>query len=118
MGACPRTLAQACHADLAQVRRGRHGNTEGAFGNQIPPIGDSDSKRTLRGRAGAPLALAARLSWACGRGHTCCRGVYLTVCVLSWLLISSTSFTASALLGPLKLQSSFAFPAPLVLTVK
>lgn len=49
---------------------------------------------------------------------TCCTGVYLTVCVLSWLLIISKSFTASPLIGLLKLQSRFAFPAPLVLTVK
>lgn len=49
---------------------------------------------------------------------TCCTGVYFTVCVLSWLLMISKSLTASALVGPLKLQSKLAFPAPLVLTVK
>lgn len=49
---------------------------------------------------------------------TCCTGVYFTVCVLSWLLMISKSLTASALAGPLKLQSKLAFPAPLVLTVK
>lgn len=49
---------------------------------------------------------------------TCCTGVYLTVCVLSWLFMTSKSLTASALVGPLKLQSRLAFPAPLVVTVK
>lgn len=54
----------------------------------------------------------------CFSHRTCCTGVYFTVCVLSWLLMISKSLTASPLVGPLKLQSRFAFPAPFVLTVK
>lgn len=49
---------------------------------------------------------------------TCCTGVYLTVYVLSWLLIISKSRTASPLLGPVNCASSLALPAPLVFTVK
>lgn len=47
-----RTVSQACDADLAQVYCGRHGDTEWAFGNVIPTVGHSNTKRTLRREAG------------------------------------------------------------------
>lgn len=129
-----RTVSQACDADLAQVQCGCHTNIEGTLGNVISTVGHSNSKRALETQmwsyfVGPEVKLKSRnmhitvclcmFIYACAFAHrTCCTGVYFTVCVLSWLLMISKSLTASALVGPLKLQSRLAFPAPLVLTVK
>lgn len=76
------TVSQAADADLAQVQRRHHGNTEGAFWDVIPPVGHSHAKRTLRTRGPTLVTLQPLLAdlWiqiqvSC----TCCTGVYLTV---------------------------------------
>lgn len=126
------TVSQACDADLAQVQCGCHTNIEGTLGNVISTVGHSNSKRALETQiwshfvspevqvtkhAYRSVPLHVHICKCCSH-RTCCTGVYFTVCVLSWLLMISKSLTASALVGPLKLQSRLAFPAPLVLTVK